>query len=155
MKGKYGYKKREEGHYIPHEFGSRNGYWIVHEDGYSRGEKKQLSVWRYKDGKATPHAGPCKASPFGTNCYIDPVIDAEPKMFGSDWDHYVRHGKANLGCPTKAKEEREKIRQAQGRRVNAEEVLEWIDKKKPSVTALADKFSISVRSAYRWLDKAS
>lgn len=143
--------------YINHPFNSRKGYWITAEApskwtpqyGYQR-----WSVWRC-DGKGNvfKHAGKCATEPdWGNTHYLDPVIDAEPAMFGSDWQYYVERGVENHGDPEIEAARRDGSSKGRGVRHDMDEVMAYIAQR-PSVRVVMDRFGVSRRTAYRWVEK--
>lgn len=143
--------------YIDHPFNSRKGYWIVEEPssewtpehGYQR-----WSVWRCDaKGNVFKHAGKCLTEPTVANAiYLDPAIDAEPAMFGSDWLYFVQRGIENHGDPEIEAAKRDGRSKGRGARHDMDEVRAYIAQR-PSVRVIMERFGVSRRTAYRWVEK--
>jgi hypothetical protein len=138
-------------------FNSCKGYWIVGEaasDWTPQYGYQRWSVWRC-DGKGNvfKHAGKCLNDPeTGNTHYLDPVIDSEPAMFGSDWLYYVERGVENHGDPEIEAKKREGSGKARGVRHDMDEVRAYIAQR-PSVRVIMERFGVSRRTAYRWVEK--
>ena len=128
-------------------FGERSGYYVVNEN------DNRLSVWRYSDGRAIKHAGPCYANPYTSRVSHLDEAAKEPTQFGADYSYYVTHGRANLGVPDVHSATRQRLGKAKGKRTDMAEVNRLIAEGY-SASKLAAEFQVSKRTAYRWLEQA-
>ena len=74
-------------------------------------------------------------------------------MFGSDWSYYVTDGKENLGSPVVVTQQKKAANKAKGKRTDMAEVNRLIAEG-ASVAALAARFKVAERTAYRWVSAA-
>ena len=154
----YNSSKLPEGHYRNYPFNSREGYWITGEEPSAWTPQYGYQRWSvyYCDGKGNvrKHAGECINDPNTSYThYLDPVIDSEPAIFGSDWEYFVERGVEMHGDPNRACEKRMATSLARGKRHDMGNVQAYLARE-PTIRQIMQKFSISRPTAYRWKAKA-